>query len=966
MPKGFLVMSNSKVNYSFNSKDNTTWTQVPDGTVAVSNPFKPNTDNLSPELFLSTVCQGHTTFCAFNADSGKPTEAKSFHLPSKLDKALLWAKRLNNSNNNIYFSVNQTEYPIHKKPNRDDIPHIYTHVIDIDPMDVLHLNKEDMNSEKYQKGRALIINTWKELAKEYKPTFVIDSGNGIQMFWVRVEPIDKAKGEQINKALAKLTPSDPCVYNSDRIMRLPGTHNHRTKSKEKKGYPAESSLSTVLYYDEKGHLPVDLVIEPPHVKKINTSTYSSSDTREIKAALAFISADCAYDSDSDVSWIKVIMGVHAETKGSDKGLALVQEWSSTTTVHPYDPGEVEVKWLSFSEQGVNEGISIGTVYKWAKDAGWTGGTMTLAEVKAAVDLLAVINGVVDIEWCKLVVEAKLSHAEAEVIINSLVTRNAGSKRALNADLKAYKDKEKTKKKAGQMEESRGIRIPILYNPLDINGMIHESEAAMLSVPGRYEILHNGSFYIRVKVTAPTGFHAIDANDKLAPDTAIFFIYDATAMLLRLEQSIQFCKMGKDGLEEIPVPNELPKHMTLNPEVQAGVATGLITHPITYPTGEILIQQGFDHQSGLYLHTGGVRFIDDTDKVLTQADCNQLINKIHDKVFSEFEFCDNDIDTAVAMAMLFTAVQRKILDIAPGFVATANVQGSGKTTLARMIYVILTGSDMPVTSLSPDANEAKKEITTHLMEQIEMMCIDNEPDGSTLRSPIIAKIVTASEFKGRVLGYSKNATVKTNVMLVYTGNNLEVDADFVRRLLVCHLEPTCEKPEQRKFKHPDIVEYCRSIRLEILSDITTIIRSFILSGDVIDITPSGYPQWDKMVRKPMIWAGYKDPMESCNKTQEESPDIQGAIALVTALHDYYDTNEFTSTKVSKDIEEPKCHSHILGINAPELAQVFDEYFPMHKRDARGIGAVFKKIIGRRIKGKYLAKKTVKGISQYWVK
>ena len=54
-----------------------------------------------------------------------------------------------------------------------------------------------------------------------------------------------------------------------------------------------------------------------------------------------------------------------------------------------------------------------------------------------------------------------------------------------------------------------------------------------------------------------------------------------------------------------------------------------------------------------------------------------------------------------------------------------------------------------------------------------------------------------------------------------------------------------------------------------------------------------------------------------------------------------------------------------IRAPKLSQVFDEYYPMHKRDARGIGAVLKRVIGRRINGKYLKKGIKNGISQYSV-
>jgi len=667
-------------------------------------------------------------------------------------------------------------------------------------------------------------------SQRFDPETLIQFGKRYRALFPFKDAVDIETWTRFQKAVLNLIGGDPCATKITQILYAPNnpelTDERGTRHYEYSvlsGEPLDIDNLPEPIAKEFERLKQEAINQQPVSNRLQVVKRSlPADKRKVLDALDHINPNCDY-----YRWLSVLMALYHEYEGSDEGFQLAYNWSAKSADHSISEEELQKKWDSF-KTGMKDGVTIGTLFHYASEEGWVV-KKSFLEVKDTVKDIIIINGMVDPDvWCKEMLDAELSPTETEIIVTELAERTGGSKRVLNAELKAHKSKVVAELKIQQIEAARGNRVQILYNTFDMNLTMHRVEAAMLQVPGQYELLHSGSFYIRVKVTKPTGFHAIDAVNQSAPDTAIFYIYEPTSMLLRIEQSVQLVVEGECGLQEIPVPADFARHMTLYPEVQTPVATGLITHPITYPDGTILIKHGYDNGSSLYLHSGGVQFIDNREKVLTRRNCKRLLKNLHDKLFSEFEFCDDDIDASVAMALMFTSVQRKILDISPGFVITANVQGSGKTTLARIVYVILTGSDMPVTSLSPEPTEAKKEIVTHLMEQIEMMCIDNEPDGSTLKSPTIAKMLTAPEFKGRILGYSKNATVKTNVTIVYTGNNLQVDADFVRRLLICNLEPKVERPEQRTFKHPDIVGYCRSIRKETLADITTIIRSVINS------------------------------------------------------------------------------------------------------------------------------------------
>ena len=182
-----------------------------------------------------------------------------------------------------------------------------------------------------------------------------------------------------------------------------------------------------------------------------------------------------------------------------------------------------------------------------------------------------------------------------------------------------------------------------------------------------------------------------------------------------------------------------------------------------------------------------------------------------------------------MALLLTGVTRKVLDQAPGFKIEANVQGTGRTTLPRMVHVILTGSDMPVSSLGGNIEEQKKEMLATLLQSPAMVTYDNILDDSKVQDPVIAKVITSKYFKNRVLGKSQDATVPTNTLICLTGNNITLCADLVRRFVTICLTVNDEQPENRIFKNPDVVQHCLNIRDDVILKGLIIIKAYFKNG-----------------------------------------------------------------------------------------------------------------------------------------
>jgi len=204
----------------------------------------------------------HVTLIRIIPDSATGIQGHSFPWPQKRDEALRWIKA-QNAHANIYFSVN-TSRSIHKKPLRSDIESLVAVHADVDPR-----KGRDFGEER---DRVLALAA--ELAERPDPpTFILDSGGGIQAFYVAADPLEahpeyveevECYNDRLRCALGGVDPA----WNADRIMRVPGTVNHPDKRKVANGQPPAvarvlSSTGEVRPWPDIQAAIVRLEDEPP-------------------------------------------------------------------------------------------------------------------------------------------------------------------------------------------------------------------------------------------------------------------------------------------------------------------------------------------------------------------------------------------------------------------------------------------------------------------------------------------------------------------------------------------------------------------------------------------------------------------------------------------------------------------------------------------------------------------------------
>jgi hypothetical protein len=157
---------------------------------------------------------------------------------NNVDAARRWIAAHSAAGRNLYYALNPLRYPMSKKAAKQDVAAAeYLHA-DADPV-----GDETPAAAKARYRAALLSRTVPP------PTFVVDSGNGLQMLWRLEVPVDFVTlginsgawadalkdTEARNKALLAALGASFGTHNIDRVLRLPGTINLLNAKKLKAG-----------------------------------------------------------------------------------------------------------------------------------------------------------------------------------------------------------------------------------------------------------------------------------------------------------------------------------------------------------------------------------------------------------------------------------------------------------------------------------------------------------------------------------------------------------------------------------------------------------------------------------------------------------------------------------------------------------------------------------------------------------
>lgn len=251
---------------------------------------------------------------------------------------------------------------------------------------------------------------------------------------------------------------------------------------------------------------------------------------------------------------------------------------------------------------------------------------------------------------------------------------------------------------------------------------------------------------------------------------------------------------------------------------------VVNTPIFGRNGVFHTEPGYNSKTRLY-YTGGVELGDTTP---TPENIEAAKNLIVCDLLVDFPFKD-DASHAHAIAYLLLPFVRQMVDgPTPLHMVESPTPGTGKGKLVNACAYVALGHDAPTMSEVEDDAEWRKSLTSFLMTGKTHLCIDNVNHG--IDSGVLANALTQPYWADRVLGANRDINIKISAIWSATGNNVPISEEIARRCVLIRLDANVEKPwERTEFKHPNLMEWVREHRNELVTACCTLVRTWIEKG-----------------------------------------------------------------------------------------------------------------------------------------
>jgi hypothetical protein len=270
-----------------------------------------------------------------------------------------------------------------------------------------------------------------------------------------------------------------------------------------------------------------------------------------------------------------------------------------------------------------------------------------------------------------------------------------------------------------------------------------------------------------------------------------------------------------------------------------------------------------------------------------------------ELISEFHFA-TPADEATALAAIMTAAVRQSIELAPAFHVQASAPGSGKSYLCEVIGSFA-GAGLPMRISYPKTSEeATKAIIAGLMAAPAVIEFD-DMDTDWLPFGSIKSMLTATSITGRILGYSKMATVSTNALILGSGNNVGPIRDLCRRVATIRLHVRSATPGTTAYKGNPVAMLKRE-RERFVVAVLTIVEAWKAAGSpkAASTSLASYGgAWSDYCRHPLVWLGLPDPATSIFEQMRADPDAEPMEALLIAWDAKHGDKPITIRKLVVD-------------------------------------------------------------------
>lgn len=354
-----------------------------------------------------------------------------------------------------------------------------------------------------------------------------------------------------------------------------------------------------------------------------------------------------------------------------------------------------------------------------------------------------------------------------------------------------------------------------------------------------------------------------------------------------------------GEKEVPPPRWLPEMILARGSWPFRRLLAVVTAPVMLLDGNVLQTPGYDSQSGLlYVPNGEFPPVpQNPSREDALAALERLVEVVCDFVFASA--ADRSVWLAVLLGYFARALVRGPL---PLVVFHAKQPAVGKSRLADAISLIAEGRPMARMAYTAADDEVRKRITSLALAGPRLVLLDNVV--GAVGSAALDAALTAEEWTDRLLGSTRQLSLRLDIQWLLSGNNLEIVGDTGRRTLVVNLLASQEHPEQRTgFLHPDLQAWILRERPSLVCDALTVIRAYCAAGMPVSSMPNwgSYEAWSRVVRGMLLWLGQPDPLACACLASDPPRDLLLSRDLIIAVEQLAPAGGILASQLAHQIQ-----------------------------------------------------------------
>jgi len=367
---------------------------------------------------------------------------------------------------------------------------------------------------------------------------------------------------------------------------------------------------------------------------------------------------------------------------------------------------------------------------------------------------------------------------------------------------------------------------------------------------------------------------------------------------------------------VPAPIEVVKHLYNARRNALPPLRGMVTSPIFTKKGELLTTAGYHTSSGLYYEPDLSVDIPKVSTKPTQEEVDGalelLVDTIADfplggmarKEIVEKAFSEEGIPAVThCLSMILLLFAREMVaGSTPGHLMTKPAPGTGASLLNDVCSIIATGQPTPAVAMPRNPEEMSKTLITFMADGSPIIYFDNISAG--VDSGELASAMTAPKYKARMLGKSQTVEAEVRCVWVFTGNNVQLSSELLRRLVMIDLDARMANPEMRtKFKRKDIVTWAKENRGILVHACLTIIQNWIAQGKPEYEGPilNSFENWSRVMGGILTTAGLGGFLGNRDELKEIASD-DADDDIVPLLDTWWDLHpeDKVVVKLNKDI------------------------------------------------------------------